>query len=149
MYLYACHEFEGYIEKEGVPASDFFALLSKCFNVTNDDKNQIKQSQATNEYSDYGYNAANDTFFLPYHAETGNFLFQGYKHNGGKKYTTYYSFEDFGIGDTEMTYWAFEIEYNRSNGQPNKILSAKKITAIPGDMIATDGWKEFEGVTAR
>lgn len=149
MYQYACHEFHDFIEKEGVPAADVFALLSKCFNVTEQDKKDIKELTKTNEYNNYGYNATNDTFFLPYSAESGNFLFLGYKHNGSNKYTTYYSYSDFGFDETEESIWSFEVEYNRSKGQPNKYSSAKKVTVTPSDMIKTDGWVEFEGPIAK
>lgn len=149
MYQYACHEFHSYIEKEGIPAADVFALLSKCFNVTEKDKEDIKKLTKTTEYNNYGYNATNDTFFLPYNAETGNFLFLGYKHNGSNKYTTYYSYSDFSFDETEESIWSFEVEYNRSKGQPNKYSSAKKVTATPSDMIKTDGWVEFEGPIAK
>ena len=148
MYPYACHEFHQYIEKPNVPAADFFALLSQCFNVTEKDINDIKKNFASIPGSDYGYNPTTDTFFLPYHAESGNFLFLGYKHNGGNNYTTYYSYSELSYEESEEFYWAFELEFNRSNGVPNKYLSAAKIDSVPDDMIQTDGWIEFEGTTA-
>ena len=148
MYPYACHEFHQYIEKPNVPAADFFALLSQCFNVTEKDIQDIKQTFATMSGSDYGYDPTTDTFFLPYHAETGNFLFLGYKHNGGNRYTTYYSYSEFSFEESEEFYWSFEVEYNRSNGAPNKYLSAAKVDSVPDDLIQTDGWAEFEGTTA-
>lgn len=145
MYPYACHEFHGYIEQPGIPAEDVFALLAKCFNLTEEIKNDIKTVFKASAQGEYGYDATTDTFFLPYNAETGNFLFLGYKHDGGNKYTTYYSYSDFGFEETEESYWAFAVEYNRSNGQPNKYLSATKVDSVPNDMIKTDGWVEFEG----
>lgn len=149
MYPYACHEFHSYIEKPNIPAADVFALLSKCFNVTDEIKNDIKNNNKASGQGEYGYDATTDTFFLPYHAEQGNFLFVGYKHNGGNKYTTYYSYSEFSSGDNEEVYWSFEVEYNRSNGQPNKYLSASKVASVPNDIIKTDGWVEFEGPIAK
>lgn len=148
IYPYACHEFHSYIEKPNIPAKDVFTLLSKCFNITDSIKNDIKTYFKASAPGEYGYDAASDTFYMPYNAETGNFLFTGYKHNGGNKYTTYYSYSDFEI-DAEEFYWAFEVEYNRSNGQPNKCLSAKKVTSVPDDIVKTDGWREFEGPVAK
>ena len=149
MYPYACHMFFDYIEKPNIPADDVFDLLSKCFDVTDEIKDEIKAN--AHSWDDYGYDEATDTFFLPYHAEISNFLFVGYKHDGGNKYTIYYSYSDFGfdgLEEAEEEYWSFEVEYNRSNGQPNKYLSAKKVATVPDDIIKTDGWVEFEGLTA-
>ena len=149
MYPYACHEFHEYIEKPNVPAADFFALLNQCFNVTDKDMNDIKTIFKATSTGEYGYDPASDTFFLPYNAEIGNFLFLGYKHNGGNRYTTYYSYSEFSYEDSEEFYWSFELEYNRSNGAPNKYLSAAKVDSVPSDMISTDGWIEFEGTTGK
>ena len=86
---------------------------------------------------------------MPYNAETGNFLFVGYKHKSGNKYTTYYAFSEFGIDEIVETFWAFEVEYNRSNGQPNKYLSVTKISSVPNDIVKTNERAEFEGPIAK
>lgn len=149
MYQYACHEFNDYIEKPNIPAEKVFSLLSKCFNITENDKDYIKANYKAIASGEYGYDATTETFFMPYNAETGNFLFAGYKHNQGNKYTTYYAFSEFGIDELEETFWAFEVEYNRSKGQPNKYLSVKKVDSLPNDIIKTNERAEFEGPIAK
>ncbi len=149
MYQYACHEFNDYIEKPNIPAEKVFSLLSKCFNITENDKDYIKANYKAIASGEYGYDATTDTFFMPYNAETGNFLFMGYKHKSGNKYTTYYAFSEFGIDEIEETFWAFEVEYNRSNGQPNKYLSVTKISSVPNDIVKTNERAEFEGPIAK
>lgn len=149
MYHYACHEFIDYIEKPNIPAEKVFTLLSKCFNITENDKDYIKANYKAIASGEYGYDATTDTFFMPYNAETGNFLFVGYKHKSGNKYTTYYAFSEFGIDEIEETFWAFEVEYNRSNGQPNKYLSVTKISSVPNDIVKTNERAEFEGPIAK
>ncbi len=60
----------------------------------------------------------------------------GYVHNGGNKYTAYYSFTPHDI-DVTLNF-AIELEYNRANGKPSRYLSIGRADALPSDMIKSE-----------
>ena len=131
---YARCIFDEYIDKT-VAADTIFAALSERFayGITDDAKQQMKDIASWQG----SYNAQSDTFTLYMDpSDPGEFKLLGYVHNGGNKYTTYYSFTPHGI-DTTLNF-AVELEYNRANGKPNRYLSIGRTDALPGDMIASN-----------
>ncbi len=137
MYAYACYEFGDFIEIPDKPATDFFDKLSKYFVVTDEIKNEIKTQFKASGDDEYGYHEDTDTFYLPYYSEDCDWDLMGYRHEDGKRYTTYYrSYVNSSSGDVEERYWEFELEFNRSNGQPNRYLSGREVDFIPSDIIS-------------
>ena len=131
---YACCTFDEYHDKP-VASATIFAALSERFDIDFSDtlKNDMKN---VGEWF-YGYNKTNDTFTLYLDpVDPGEFKLLGYVHNGGNKYTTYYSFTPHDI-DTTLNF-AVELEYNRVNGKPNRYLSIGRADALPNDMIKSE-----------
>ena len=123
-----------YIDK-AVAADTIFAALSERFayGITDDTKKQMKDIASWQG----SYDAQNDTFTLYIDAvDPGEFKLLGYVHNGGNKYTTYYSFTPHEF-DTTLKF-AVELEYNRTNGKPNRYLSIGRTDALPSDMIKSE-----------
>ncbi len=128
---YACCVFDEYHDKP-VPSATIFDALSARFDIDFSDtlKNEMK---AIGEWR-YGYNKTDDTFTLFVNGiDPGEFKLLGYVHNGGNKYTIYYSFTPHGI-DVTLNF-AVELEYNKLNGEPNRYLSIGRVDELPGDMI--------------
>jgi len=133
LFSYAKSTFDEYHDKP-VAADTIFAALSERFaGVTDEMKTHMKDIASYQG----AYNAQSDTFTLYLDPkEPGNFKFLGYVHNGGNKYTTYYSFTPHGI-DTTLNF-AVELEYNLLNEKPNKYLSIGRADALPSDMIKSE-----------
>lgn len=128
---YARCTFDEFIDK-AVAADTLFAALSKRFayGITDDVKQQMKDIASRQGF----YDAQSDTFTLYIDAsDPGELKLLGYVHNGGNRYTTYYSFTPHDI-DTTLDF-AVELEYNRANGQPNRYLSIGRTDALPSNMI--------------
>ncbi len=105
-------------------SSTVFNWLSSRFVLTDSLKEEMKQ--------DARYNKSSDTFALSFEGNCGDANPLGYIHNGGSKYTVYYSFEAFGGGKTN---YKVELEYNLLNGNPNRYISIEFVNAIPNDII--------------
>ena len=144
MFIYARHEFKEYFNKT-VKSSVLFDELSKRFNLTEKDKTDIlTMAESTSGAPPYCYDKANDTFKLLPQPDMGVLKLLGYVHNGGNKYTTYYTYAPKEFPDVVLIFTA-ELEYNRSNGKPNKYISVGKVDATPSNMINApkDGESEY------
>ena len=105
-------------------SSTVFNWLSSRFVLTDSLKEEMKQ--------DARYNKSSDTFALGFEGNCGDANLLGYIHNGGSKYTVYYSFEAFGGGKTN---YKVELEYNLLNGKPNKYIAIEFVNTIPNNII--------------
>ena len=105
-------------------SSTVFDWLSSRFVLTDSLKAEMKQ--------DARYNKSSDTFTLNYQGNCGDANLLGYIHNGGSKYTVYYSFEAFGGGKTN---YKVELEYNLLNGKPNKYIAIEFVNTIPNNIV--------------
>lgn len=126
---YASYTFTEYADKP-VAINTVFAALSERFQITDDLKSAMKE-YGTHRF---GYDAANDTITLHNYGidGVGTAELVGYVHNGGNEYSTYYAYSPF--ADVTV-YHEVKLEYNRSNGKPNKYLSFDMIDALPDGII--------------
>ncbi len=126
---YAAAEFGQYTYKS-TPVSTVVAELKKYFNI--DSKLEADLIAAIKTFN---YDAAKDEITLEANAESGDFDLRGYKHLGGNKYATYYTFTGFDIFEDLNLLYEIVVELNRDNGQPNKFVSFTSIQELPSDMI--------------
>ena len=126
---FAAAEFGEYGYKS-TPVSTIIAELKKHFNIDSQFEAKLK-----NDIKSYNYDAAKDEITLEARAESGDLGLRGYKHLGGNKYATYYTFSGFDIFEDLNELYEVEVELNRDNGQTNKFVSFKRIQELPDDMI--------------
>lgn len=125
---YASFAFAEYADKP-IAITTVFAALSERFNITDALKSAMKDYGA----SRFGYDASNDTISLHNYGISGmgEAVLVGYVHNGNNNYSAYYAYSPF-AGVT--VYHEVKLEYNRSNGKPNKYLSFEMIDTLPDNM---------------
>jgi len=138
MVSYACCEFSDYAYKP-TPIATIIAELKKHFNV-----NAQLEADLIEAIKVFDYDAQKDEVTLTAVAESGDFILKGYKHLGGNKYETYYSFSGFDIFENLNELYKIEIEYNRKDGNPNKFLSVVRIDALPSDMTLCPQGDSYE-----
>ena len=125
LITYFSQKYEGRDDATINPSSStVFDWLSSRFTLTDTLKEEMKQ--------DARYNKASDTFALSFEGNCGDANLLGYIHNGGSKYTVYYSFEAFGGGKTN---YKVELEYKLLNGTPNKYLLIETVNSIPNNIV--------------
>ncbi len=125
LITYFSQKYEGRDDATINPSSStVFDWLSSRFTLTDSLKEKMKQ--------DARYNKASDTFALSFEGNCGDAILLGYIHNGGSKYTVYYSFEAFGGGKTN---YKVELEYKLLNGTPNKYLLVETVNSVPNNII--------------
>lgn len=125
LIFYFSQKYEGRDAETFYPSSStVFNWLSSRFVLTDSLKEEMKQ--------DARYNKSSDTFALSFEGNCGNLDMIGYIHNGGNKYTVYYSFDNWGH---EQANYKVELEYNLLNGKPNKYLLIERVNSIPNNII--------------
>ncbi len=138
MVCYACSEFTDYAYKP-TPTATVLAELKKHFNI-----NAQMETELLNAMKTFNYDAQNDKITLEGMAESGDFILKGYKHLGGNRYETYYSFSGFDIFEPRNDLYKVEIEYNRADGKPNKFISSVLIESLPSDMTLCPAGESYE-----
>ena len=121
-------------------AADFFAECDRNFAMTDSLKAAIKAYN-----TGFAYDSASDSF--TYQTTLGGSpepLVRGFAHDGGNKYTVYYSNSSCGcwVGDCMICLKPFhfkvELELNRTADDmeaANKILSITRIASLPDEIV--------------
>ena len=136
---FAGAEFGDYAYKP-TPVATVVQELKKHFNIDANMETEIIQAMKT-----FNYNAQKDEINLEARADSAEFfVLKGYKHLGGNKYATYYSFSGFDIFEPLNELYKVEIEYNRENGKPNKLISTVLVDSLPSDMIVCPDGQRYE-----
>lgn len=136
---FASAEFGDYARKP-TPVATIVQELKKHFNIDANMEAAVIQAMKT-----FNYNAQKDEITLEARAESAEyFILKGYKHLGGNKYATYYSFSGFDIFEPLNELYKVEIEYNRENGKPNKLISTVLVDSLPNDMVVCSDGQRYE-----